>query len=320
MTLQIETQGLTKQFDQFLAVDSVTLQVRSGQVLALLGPNGAGKTTTVRMLTSVLRPTRGWARVAGYDVVSQAPLVRAAVGVLTEQHGLYSRMIADDYLDFFGQLYKMDRAWRRRRLDSLLREFGLEPDRRRRIGEYSKGMRQKLALVRALLHEPPVLLLDEPTSAMDPESARLVRDALHQLRSAERTIVLCTHNLAEAEELADQIAIIRRGRIIAQGTVQELRERLLGPPEFDVVFSRALQAAPSDFQQFLPAGAQLTHLQPQGFRFRTPDPALHNPLLLNSLLAHDLPVYSLREAPRSLEQVYLQAIYASDGEALPGVG
>jgi len=156
----IETHELVKKFEDFLAVDRVSLNIPAGEVLALLGPNGAGKTTTVRMLTSVLRPTAGWARVAGYDVVTQAEQVRASVGVLTEQHGLYGRMPADDYLDFFGQIYRMPAALRRKRGGELLEQFGLAGDRKRRIGQYSKGMRQKLALARSLLHDPPVLLLD----------------------------------------------------------------------------------------------------------------------------------------------------------------
>src|SRR3990172_7322689 len=140
----IETDDLSKQFDDFVAVEGITLQVGAGEVLALLGPNGAGKTTTVRMLTSILRPTRGWARVAGYDVVQQPARVRAAVGVLTEQHGLYGRMPAGEYLDFFGQLYGLDELVRRRRIDSLFEQFGLVAFQKRRLGEYSKGMRQKL--------------------------------------------------------------------------------------------------------------------------------------------------------------------------------
>ncbi len=178
----IQTENLCKCFDDFLAVDQVNLQVRAGEVLALLGPNGAGKTTTLRMLTSVLRPTSGWARVAGYDIVTQAQSVRSSVGILTEQHGLYGRMSAEEYLDFFGQVYRMQIDKRRKRVDELLGQYGLEGERKRKIGEYSKGMRQKLALARALFHDPPVLLMDEPTSAMDPESARLVRDAIHDLR------------------------------------------------------------------------------------------------------------------------------------------
>ncbi len=203
----IEAENLTKKFEDFTAVDQIQLNVPSGQVLALLGPNGAGKTTTVRMLTSILRPTAGWARVAGYDVVKQADKVRASVGVLTENHGLYVRMNAEEYLLFFAQLYGFEPKQAKLRFGQMLEKFGLGEARRKRLGEYSKGMRQKLALVRALLHDPPVLLLDEPTSAMDPESARTVRDEIQGLRTSERTIILCTHNLTEAEELADQIAI-----------------------------------------------------------------------------------------------------------------
>jgi ABC-2 type transport system ATP-binding protein len=224
----IFVEDLTKQFDDFVAVRDVNLNVAAGQVLALLGPNGAGKTTTVRMLTSILRPTHGRATVAGYDVVTQAKQVRASVGVLTEHHGLYGRMNAVEYLEFYRQLYGVERNEANRRIDELMNRFGLDSARKKRLGEYSKGMRQKLALVRALLHNPPVLLLDEPTSAMDPESARVVRDAILGLRSQEVTIILCTHNLAEAEELADKVAIIRRGRIIYDGVIDGLKRTLLG--------------------------------------------------------------------------------------------
>ena len=200
----IETSDLSKQFNNdFWAVDGLTLNVQPGKILALLGQNGAGKTTTVRMLTALLRPSRGCARVAGYDVTKNPQAVRSNVGVLTEQHGLYMRMTGVEYLEFFGKIYGLDPKARRVRSDYLLQYFGLVEAARRRCGEYSKGMKQKLALARALLHDPSVLLLDEPTSAMDPESSRLVRDEIARLRSSQRTIVICTHNLAEAEALAD---------------------------------------------------------------------------------------------------------------------
>ena len=237
----IVTKDLTKKFVDFCAVDGVDLNVGAGEVLALLGPNGAGKTTTVRMLTSILRPTSGTAYVAGFDVVRDAQRVRASVGVLTENHGLYARMPAFEYLDFYGQLYGMDLDHRHQRVAALLEQFGLAEQQHRRIGEYSKGMRQKLALARALLHNPLVLLLDEPTSAMDPESARLVRDSIKELRSAERSIIICTHNLAEAEELADQIAIIRRGKIIAKGSPLALKQMLLGAGEFEIQLASTLR-------------------------------------------------------------------------------
>ncbi|MBN2548988.1 MAG: ABC transporter ATP-binding protein [Anaerolineales bacterium] len=304
----IFTNNLSKQFDEFLAVDDVTLKVGAGEVLALLGPNGAGKTTTVRMLTSVLRPTRGSARVAGFDIITQAQQVRAHVGVLTENHGLYNRMPAEDYLDFYGQIYQQAPEIRQRRIQELLEHFSLPIHSRKQIGEYSKGMRQKLALARALLHDPPVLLLDEPTSAMDPESARLVRDAIRNLRSAERAIIICTHNLAEAEELADQIAIIRRGRIIALGSPQSLKARLLGPAEYELRLARNLNGVAFA----VPPGSQVTTRGDDWVRFRVDDPAEGNPLILRSFLEQGLPVIGLQEVPRSLEQVYLQAIAAPD--------
>ena len=304
----IVTEDLSKQFNDFLAVDGVSLEINAGEVLALLGPNGAGKTTTVRMLTSVLRPTRGWATVAGYDVVKDAPQVRAAVGVLTEQHGLYGRMPAAEYLDFFGQIYGMKREARQERVQHMMMKFNLESEQHRRIGEYSKGMRQKLALARALLHDPPVLLLDEPTSAMDPESARLVRDSIKALRSAERAIVICTHNLAEAEELADQIAIIRRGKIIAKGSPTALKQMLLGPGEYEVHLASTINGQ----TEWLPPEVTPLAQGSNWVRYRTADPEVTNPKILRSLLAHDLPVVRLQEMPRSLEEVYLQAISSAD--------
>ena len=168
--------------------------------------------------------------------------MREAVGVLTEQHGLYGRMTGHEYLDFFGKLHRLQDKARAARIDYLLDYFGLAPARRQRIGEYSKGMKQKLALARALIHEPPVLLLDEPTSAMDPESSRLVRDEISRLRSTQRAIVICTHNLAEAEALADFVAIIYRGRILVQGSQAELRRMVLGEAEYEARFCDLMEA------------------------------------------------------------------------------
>ncbi|MDR3574052.1 MAG: ABC transporter ATP-binding protein [Anaerolineaceae bacterium] len=300
----IFAEDLTKYFDDFLAVNSVDLDVPSGQVLILLGPNGAGKTTTVRMLTSILVPSRGHAQVAGYDVVQQADKVRACVGVLTEHHGLYGRMNSVEYLEFFGKLYSLEPALLRQRIDGLLEQFGLAEARKKRLGEYSKGMRQKLALVRAIIHDPPVLLLDEPTSAMDPESARMVRDAIIGLRSENRTIVLCTHNLVEAEELADQVAIIRRGRIILHGTIESIKRELLGPAEYEV----QLASEPGRWTPDLPPGVELTLRKDTTLHFCIDRPQISNPILLRQLLDQKLEVISFQEAPRSLEQAYLEAV------------
>jgi ABC-2 type transport system ATP-binding protein len=298
----IETNDLSKQFNDFLAVDGVTITVKPGEILALLGQNGAGKTTTVRMLTALLSPTRGTARVGGYDVQTQARHVREVVGVLTEQHGLYARMTGREYLDFFGELHGLRREARRLRGDYLLEYFGLAATATQRIGEYSKGMRQKLALARALVHEPSVLLLDEPTSAMDPESSRLVRNEISRLRSSQRTIVICTHNLAEAELLADTVAIIYRGRILLTGTLEALKLGVMGNPEYEARF-----ASPWDSANFkAPPGVTVTQLGELSLRFSVEHPNESNPPLLQEFASLHAPLVALQEVPRSLEEVYLR--------------
>ena len=300
----IQTEDLSKQFGDFWAVDGVTLEVQPGQVLALLGQNGAGKTTTVRMMTSVLSPTRGWARIAGFDVMQAPEKVRASVGVLTEQHGLYLRMTGADYLDFYGKIYRMDNATRRKRSQAWLDYFGLAQVARHPIGQYSKGMRQKLALARTLLHDPPVLLLDEPTSAMDPESAQLVRKAIASLRSEKRSIIICTHNLVEAELLADKIAIIYHGRVLTSGSIEELKRKLLGPAEYEL----KVRGEWPRMTFALPQGVTALAAGPSGPRFRVEDPQTANPVLLKELMQRSVEVVALQELPRTLEQVYLAAM------------
>src|SRR5215208_7220897 len=308
----IETNDLSKQFNNdFWAVDGVTLAVQPGEILALLGQNGAGKTTTVRMLTSLLSPTRGWARVAGHDVTKFPQEVRSSVGVLTEQHGLYMRMTGDEYLDFFGKVYRLDPHTRKARSSYLLEYFGLAEAARRRSGEYSKGMKQKLALARALMHDPAVLLLDEPTSAMDPESARLVRDEIARLRSSQRTIIICTHNLSEAEALADSIAIIYRGKILLNGTLDELKRRVLGPVEYEAKFAHEFDAGEFD----LPQGVTLAARDATSLRFQVEAPQIANPTLVYELTSRNAPLVSFQEVPRRLEQVYLKTMSDAQGVA-----
>jgi ABC-2 type transport system ATP-binding protein len=308
----IQTRDLTKYFQDFLAVDRVNLTVQTGEVLALLGPNGAGKTTTIRMLTTVLRPSSGSAIVAGFDTRQAAEQVRASVGVLTEEHGLYDRMQMLEYLDFYGQIYSIEGEQRQKRINYLISKFGLEDAKDRRIGKFSKGMRQKLSLARALLHEPPVLLLDEPTSAMDPASARLVRDAIKSLRSEDRSIIVCTHNLVEAEELADKIAIIRDGRIIASGSTRELKDQLLGPAEYVVQLAVRLDGKEIP----APVGVELLERGADWFKFSSSDSEVFNPRLLSSLQAGGFPVISLSETQRSLESVYLKAVSRSGRQGI----
>lgn len=300
----IHLEGLTKRFDGFTAVDGITFSVQAGEILAMLGPNGAGKTTTVRMLAAILMPTDGHAAVAGFDTRRNPIAVRERVGLLTENPGLYLRMRGGEYLDFFGRIYGLDAATRQRRAQRLLEQFGMPEAWDRRIGEYSKGMRQKMALARALLHEPPVLLLDEPTSAMDPHSAKLVRDAILSLRDERRAILVCTHNLAEAESVADRIAIIRRGQIVALGTPAQLKQQLLGPPMMELRLTDHCAAA-------LPIVSRWVNVVEQGpgwIRYWTHSPETVNPVLLKSLAEAGVGVVTLSEVPRSLEAVYLRVV------------
>lgn len=295
---------MSKQFAKALAVNDLSFTVSEGEVLALLGPNGAGKTTTVRMLTSILIPTSGSASVAGYDVVRDARHVRQIVGHLTEFPGLYLRMKAIDYLDFFGELQGMPRGLRRERAESLLDEFGLGEAGNRRLGEFSKGMRQKVALIRAMLHSPRVLFLDEPTSAMDPLSAKQVRDAIANLRGTGHTVFLCTHNLFEAESLADRTAIIRNGKMLAIGTAKELKHRFLGAPVVEVHLASPLSRSWPEMDGLM----QVETFNDVFMRYRTEQPKVTNPLMLKRLIDMGADVLALSRIDQSLEQVYLKLV------------
>lgn len=200
----------------------VSFDVRPGEVVGLLGPNGAGKTTTLRMLSTTLRPTSGTARIAGYDVVREPDKVRASIGVLPTDPGLYGRLTAEENLRFFGRLAGLSGAELERRIDRLLKWLGMDEHRKRRTEGFSKGMRQKIALARSILHEPPVLILDEPTAGLDVSAARTIIDFIQESKAAGRTVLFSSHYLVEAERVCDRIAIIAEGRIRATGTPEEI--------------------------------------------------------------------------------------------------
>ncbi len=306
----IEAHELTKVFDGFEAVKNVSLHIPPGSVLAVLGPNGAGKTTTVRMLTSILEPTSGWAKIDGYSVLTEPEKVRAKVGVLTEQHGLYERMKAIEYLDFFGRIYRMSATERKARSLQLMERFDLSFALDKRLGDYSKGMKQKLALVRAMLHNPPVLLLDEPTSAMDPLSAKQVRDAIVELqRDEQRTFLITTHNLTEAQSLANQIAIIRSGRIIAQGTMDELALQFVGEPVMELRVAGVMNGLAKDIGDMV----TVTESGRDWLRYRVAEPQITNPALLRRVAGLGIDVVTLAPITRTLEDIYLQVVKEDEG-------
>jgi sodium transport system ATP-binding protein len=221
----IQCDSLTKRFGKFTAVDHVSFEVGNGEVFGLLGPNGAGKTTTMRLLSTLLKPTSGTATVAGYDLLREPQKVRASIGVLPEDTGLYDRLTAREHQLYYGRLHRMPEDVLRKRGDELLDIMQLKDRANTKVGDFSKGMKQKVALLRAFIHDPPVLLLDEPTAGLDVMSARSIQGFVERFRKEGKAIMISTHNMTEAQKLCDRVAIIDHARIVAVGTVAELQKR-----------------------------------------------------------------------------------------------
>jgi ABC-2 type transport system ATP-binding protein len=225
----IETQNLTRKFGALTAVDDLTLNVQEGEVFGFLGPNGAGKTTTVRMLCCLITKTSGEARIAGYDVGKDADSlkIRKLIGLVPDNVGLYEDLSAYDNLDFYGKLYDCSEARRKANIERFLTMLGLWEKKDVPAGTFSKGMKQKLAIARALIHDPQILFMDEPTANLDPESSKTVRDFILELKKEKRTIFLNTHNLDEAQRICDKIGILNT-KLMAIGTPQELEQSVGG--------------------------------------------------------------------------------------------
>ncbi len=220
----IRTTKLCRDFGPVHAVDCIDLEVSTGSVFGFLGPNGAGKTTTIRLLLGLLEPTSGQAEVLGYRLPAQTSLIRQHCGALLEYNGLYERMSAEDNLEFYGRVWQMPTTDRRSRAQEILQHLGLWERRKDLVRDWSRGMKQKLAVARALFHHPSLIFLDEPTAGLDPLAASALRDDLATLAKREGvTIFLTTHNLAEAEKLCDQVGVIRQGKLLAVGTIDSLR-------------------------------------------------------------------------------------------------
>jgi ABC-2 type transport system ATP-binding protein len=222
----IRTEGLTRTFGGVRAVDGLDLEIPAGTVFGFLGPNGAGKTTTIRLLLGLLEPTAGRATVLGFDTRSDAGRIREKSGALLEHHGLYERLSAEQNLEFYARVWRLDGAARAGRIRTLLQPLGLWERRGEPVSRWSRGMKQKLAVARALLHEPSLLFLDEPTAGLDPVAAATLRDELGTLVQREGvTVFLTTHNLAEAERLCGRVAVIKQGRLLATGHPDQLKAR-----------------------------------------------------------------------------------------------
>jgi len=298
----IEARGLTRTFGDLVAVEDLSLDVERGELFALLGPNGAGKTTTVRMLAALIGPTRGEARVLGYDVAAQAHEVRRRVGLLTGAPGLYDRLSAWENLMIFAQLYGVESP--EAQVERYLRMLGIWDRRAEATGGFSKGMRQKVAIARALLHEPDVVFLDEPTSGLDPASAKTVRDFLGELKSVGRTVFLTTHNLAEAERLADRIAVLDRV-LVAVDSPARLQSSLFGRRTC-VRFAKA-EAHLADVAAGVP-GVTEASWHDDELQVLLDDPEERNPALVDALVRAGGRIVAVTEVRASLEDVYLTLV------------
>jgi ABC-2 type transport system ATP-binding protein len=294
----INTNGLTRRFGDVVAVEDLHLEVEKGEVFGFLGPNGAGKTTTIRMLAALIAPTSGEATVAGLRIGRENREIRQHVGVLTETPGLYKRLSAMDNLLFFAKLYGVSEP--RKQAERYLRLFELWDRRDDLAGTFSKGMRQKLAIARAMLHEPQVLFLDEPTASLDPEAAKVVRDLIETLRTRERTIFLCTHNLDEAERLCDRVALFNT-QLVAVGRPQELKERLYGRR---TVIHLADPAPKIEESLDLPFVKRIERVD-NTLVVSLSNPKEENPLLVSRLVELGAKIQYVNELRVSLEDLYL---------------
>ncbi|HEX8598215.1 MAG TPA: ABC transporter ATP-binding protein [Chloroflexia bacterium] len=300
----IETSGLTRRFGERVAVDRLELAVPRGQVFGFLGPNGAGKTTTVRMLAAIIEPTEGSALVNGHALGEGNGEIRRSVGILTETPGLYDKLTAMQNLVFFAGLYEVEEQAAKQAAERYLRLMDLWGRRDDKVGGFSKGMRQKLAIARALLHDPAVVFFDEPTAGLDPEAARTVHDFIRNLRSEGRTIFLTTHNLSEADALCDLIGVFRT-RLLTVGSPRELRSRLFGTGTLVTVANEAERWA--GVVRGLPFVKQVT-AHDGTLSVALDDPESMNPLLVQALVGAGARVRYVQPSAHSLEDVYLQLV------------
>jgi ABC-2 type transport system ATP-binding protein len=302
----IATEKLTKKFGDIVAVDNLTLEVKEGEVFGFLGPNGAGKTTTIRLLTSLISPTSGSAVVNGFRIGENDKAIRQSVGILTESPGMYDNLSAEYNLRIYAELYEVDEPTAQ--VEKYLRMLGLWERRHDEAGTFSKGMRQKLAIARALLHEPQLLFLDEPTAGLDPEASRLVRDFIDELREAGRTIFICTHNLDEADRLCDRIGVFKT-RLLVLDTPARLRSQIFGRKV-------VVHLAQAD-EKYIPEIQALTYIREarlidNKLLIELDDPEQHNPEIIRILVKSGADIQFVGELRHSLEDVYLQLMRQVD--------
>lgn len=298
----IEVKDLKRHFGEQRAVDGISFEVKSGEVFGLLGPNGAGKTTSVRLLNGILPPSSGSMRVFGMDPAAQGDKVRQKTGVLTENPSLYERLTARENLTFFGTLANVPEQALGRRVLELLSLFELESRANDKVETYSKGMKQRLAIARALIHQPPLLFLDEPTSGLDPEAAQQVNGMIESLSHKGQTIILCTHNLTEAQRLCDRVGIMNKGRFLAVGSLEELSRRLWPAIWVDVILWKSTaEAFAGEAKAFRGTKQVEAQKETLSVQLESEDSI---PAFISFLAERGAPILRVNPREHSLEEIY----------------
>jgi ABC-2 type transport system ATP-binding protein len=306
MSEVIDCKHVSFKYNGVHALKDFSLNINRGEVVALLGPNGAGKTTSIRVLNGLLNPESGEINVLGFDPRKDGAKIRTRTGVLTETPALYERLTARQNLTFFGTLSELSKNEVEERSNHLFEVFNLQYRSQDRVETFSKGMKQRLALARALLHDPELLFLDEPTSDLDPEASKQVQDLILEISGHEnRTVILCTHRLYEAEKLCDRVAIMKNGHVVAAGTLEELRSQVF--PMLNVYFRLAVKANESLVKILaqLP-GAQEVKVLSDGELTLIVDSEDRIPVMVSALVNAGTEIKAVEPRPATLEDIYLR--------------
>jgi ABC-2 type transport system ATP-binding protein len=301
----ITVENLTKKFGEVTAVEGLTFQVEDGEVFGFLGPNGAGKTTTIRMLCCLISKTSGEAKIADYQIgkATDSLQIRKMIGLVPDNVGLYDDLSAFENLDFYGKLYECPDGRRRENIERFLKMLGIWEKKDAKAGSFSKGMKQKLALARALVHEPKILFMDEPTANLDPESAKTVRDFILELKKQGRTIFLNTHNLDEAQRVCDRIGILKT-KLLSIGNPEQLRESLTGP-KTEIRLAQINEALVSELKKRIPNKIEVAD---DKLIIDVTDPDRENPAIITAIASAGGQVREVTQIVPTLEDVYLQIV------------
>jgi ABC-2 type transport system ATP-binding protein len=300
----IQVENLTKKFGNITAVDNVSFEIKDGSIFGFLGPNGAGKTTTIRMLSTLIKPTSGKVIIDGKELSKNGEYIRSILGILTETPGMYEKISAIENLNFFSGFYGLEEKKRKQNIEKFLRMFDLWDRRDDLVSTYSKGMKQKLAIARALIHEPKILYLDEPTAALDPESAFMVRNFIENQKNEKTTVFLCTHNLEEASNLSDVVCIIKN-RIIKISTLEDLQRSKKGK-KIEIVFNQPADRYTGILEDF----TEIINLEVKEDKisFSMENPEKTNPAIIKKLVDSGAEIVYFNEIKASLEEIYLDLI------------